>query len=378
MEVDVATDRIEDPAALVEHLQPILGPVERVEIGELGGGNANDTLSLRWDDAAYVLRIPPESSPAPEILTGLAREAAGLSAVDGTGVFAPTLTYHCGDPSILGAEFLVAERLEGDVLDGEVPDRFDDSASRDRLVDAIVDALAAIHGTDPPAAFTEDPQTAGGYLEAQLDAFRRQLAWAEERTADVRRVESLHALLARLREARPERPTDARLVHGDFKPDNLLVAPGDEAELAGVLDWEMAGRGDPLADLGWLLSFWSDPADPSFLPEDFRERYGDHEQFPVVELYLSAYGAFTGHPDTPDRGAVVDRYEARTGREYRHDRFYRALGAAKLAVICEGFFRSYLEDPGNAKPSYPAMELLPFVLAEQGHRTLDGDVPLRG
>lgn len=378
MEIEIAADRIDDPADLIDHLEPVLGTAELVEIRELPGGNANDTLYLGWNDETYVLRIPPAASPAPALLSGTDREASALAAVAETDVPAPALQHRCGDPSVLGKAFLVTEHLPGDVLDGAVPAHLDAPAARDGLVEAIVAALARLHASDPPAAFADDPRTAGRYLDSRLEVFRRQLAWAEEVTADTRRVDALHSLLDRLAEERPDRSAPATFVHGDFKPDNILVGPGPEAEVAGVLDWEMAGRGDPLADLGWLLSFWSDPGDPSFVTAAFRDRYADHEYFPLVEVYADEYGAFAAHPDTPDRGDVVARYEARSGREYRHDRFYRALAALKLAVICEGFYRAYLEDPASAKETYPAMELLPFVLGEQGHRTLDGDVPLRG
>jgi hypothetical protein len=47
----------------------------------------------------------------------------------------------------------------------------------------------------------------------------------------------------------PARP-DA-LVHGDFRTGNLVVARDG---LRGVLDWELAHRGDPMQDLGWLCT----------------------------------------------------------------------------------------------------------------------------
>ncbi len=376
MDVEVAVDRIADPTALVEHLTAELGPADRVEITELAGGNANETLELRWDGDRYVLRIPPTTSPAPELLAAMDREAAALASAAATDVPAPAVS-HRAPASVIGESFLVLEYVPGDVLEGALPDRFDTRSARTQLVDDIVDALAGIHAIDPPAAFADDPATSGGYLTDRLEALRRQLAWAETVTTDTRRVDALHGLLDRVADQRPDPSVDATLVHGDFKPDNILVSPGEDLAVTGILDWEMAGRGDPLADLGWLLSYWSHAADPTYITDEFRATYDDHDFFPIVEVYLEEYTAFTTHPDTPGRGEIVDRYETATGRTYRHDQFYRALGALKLAVICEGFFRVYLEAPAKAKDSYPAMELLPFVLAEQGHRTLDGDVPLR-
>ncbi len=42
------------------------------------------------------------------------------------------------------------------------------------------------------------------------------------------------------------------LVHGDFRNGNLMVS--EQAGVIGVLDWELAGIGDPLRDLGWLCT----------------------------------------------------------------------------------------------------------------------------
>ena len=41
------------------------------------------------------------------------------------------------------------------------------------------------------------------------------------------------------------------LVHGDFKPGNVLVADG---RVTAVLDWETAHLGDPHEDLGWVTN----------------------------------------------------------------------------------------------------------------------------
>jgi aminoglycoside phosphotransferase (APT) family kinase protein len=127
-----------------------------------------------------------------------------------------------------------------------------------------------------------------------------------------------------------------------------------------------------------LLSYWEHDSDPSIMTEEVRERYGDHDYFEMLRVFVEDYSGFTSHPDSPGRGHIVDRYEVATGRSYEHDEFYRALGTLKLGVITEGFFRAHLDDSPNAKPTYPVMRMVPFVLAEQGRQILDGEVPLRG
>jgi aminoglycoside phosphotransferase (APT) family kinase protein len=46
------------------------------------------------------------------------------------------------------------------------------------------------------------------------------------------------------------------VIHGDFRLDNLVLAPDDITRVIGVLDWEMATLGDPLMDLGNSLAYW--------------------------------------------------------------------------------------------------------------------------
>jgi aminoglycoside phosphotransferase (APT) family kinase protein len=45
-------------------------------------------------------------------------------------------------------------------------------------------------------------------------------------------------------------PPGAFLVHGDYGPHNLLMAP-DGLTVVGIVDWEWARRGDPIEDLAW-------------------------------------------------------------------------------------------------------------------------------
>lgn len=377
MELEGDTARFEDRAALVEYLVPVLGSPDHVTIDDIAGGNANESIILEWDDTVYVIRLPAEATLAPDLLADLDRERAALTAVADEPVPAPTVHDHCRDPTVVGREFLLVEFLPGEVLESGLPPGLNSPGARQRLADDVVDTLAAIHAGPVPDAYAADPATPGAALDRQLETFRDQLAWAEERTTDRRRVADLHTLIDRLEANRPDREAgETTFVHGDYKPDNLMVDPGGDGAVVGVLDWEMAGRGDPLTDLGWLLSYWSHPDDPPLITDEVRERYADHDSFPILEVFVDEYGAFTAHPDTPSRGELVDRYEAATERSYQCDPFYRALGAAKLAVICEGFFRSYLAGTGT-KDSYPAMELIPFALAEQGHQVLDGERPLR-
>ena len=53
-------------------------------------------------------------------------------------------------------------------------------------------------------------------------------------------------------------PQPPRLVHGDYRLDNMIVAP-DSPKILAVLDWELSTLGDPLADFSYHLMQWHMP-----------------------------------------------------------------------------------------------------------------------
>jgi aminoglycoside phosphotransferase (APT) family kinase protein len=66
----------------------------------------------------------------------------------------------------------------------------------------------------------------------------------------------------------------ACLVHSDFNPKNLLVDPAT-GTVTGLLDWEFAHAGWPVADLGNLLRFDRDPAWSQTVLASYADRVPD-------------------------------------------------------------------------------------------------------
>jgi aminoglycoside phosphotransferase (APT) family kinase protein len=223
----------------------------------------------------------------------------------------------CEDNAVIGAPFYLMERVEGAVIRNKLPPALSGPAERAALADELVRALAALHSVDFAAAGLATLGKPEGYVARQVKRWIGQLDGA--RTRD---LPDLDAVSAWLQGHIPESPA-ATIVHGDFRLDNVIYAPQAPVKLLAVLDWEMSTLGDPLADLGYLLSFWREPgeAPATPLPDDM----GD----------VTASGGF------PARAEVAARYEELTGRKATHLNFYMVLAIWKLAILLEGSYKRH-------------------------------------
>ncbi|QLG48724.1 phosphotransferase family protein [Natrinema halophilum] len=351
---DTYFERLIDEDALIAYLEDHLGAVGEYDIVRHQEGHSNETLFVTWGDRRLVIRRPPPGETA-DTAHDVLREYRVTNTLADTDVPVPNPILACEDHDVIGSDFYVMEQLEGDVLREDEPERFAEPEHRQRIGRELVDNLAKIHDLDYEAIGLDEFGRPAGYTQRQVDRWGKQLSWAFEVTEEEREVPDLHDVGDWLRESVPETHPHT-LVHGDYKLDNVMFAPGTPPELVGVFDWEMSTLGDPRADLGWMLSYWRDAKDPDpTIPElttQFMEREG----------YSS-------------RLELVERWEDRTGFEFEHERFYRTLAVYKLAGLGEMFFRRYLE--GNSDdPMYPKMRKRVPALAARAKRIIEGDEPL--
>lgn len=347
--------RLVDPDRLAAYLESELEAADEYEIEHHQEGHSNETIFVTWGERELVIRRPPPGDTA-DTAHDVLREYRVMDTLQETNVPLPTTVLACDDHDIMGSDFYVMERISGDVLRSEEPERFQNPEARQRIGEEFIDTLAAIHTVDFEAVGLGEFGHPPGFTERQVKRWSEQLMWAFEVSADEREVTLLYDVMEWLQDNVPEN-TPSTLVHGDYKLDNVMYAP-DEPRIVGVFDWEMSTLGDPFTDLGWLLSYWWDENDPD--P-------------PAATETLTT--SFMRNPDYNTRRELIERYEAATGLSFENNRFYRALAVYKLAALGEMFFRRYLE--GNSDdPMYPQMRDGVPQLAKRAQRIINGEEPL--
>ncbi|WP_328436577.1 phosphotransferase family protein [Streptomyces sp. NBC_00444] len=320
------------------HVPECAGPLR---VKPLHGGRSNLTYDVTDGTHRWVLRRPPLGVLTPTA-HDMDREYRVVAALDGTGVPVARAVLSCTDPAVIGAPFCVVDFVEGAVLrDGDEAAELPPADAR-RSAEALVDALVALHSVDPAEVGLGDFGRPDGYLERQVRRWRSQ--WDKVATRTLPDLDALHRRLAR---SLPVSGTPA-IVHGDYRLDNTILAPGDFGRITAIVDWEMATLGDPLADLGMLLMYWD----------------------PTCEPVLGARHVPTANPGFPSGRELAERYAARSGRDIADLAFYQALGCFKLAVIAEGIHARFsagqtvgtgFDRVGSAVPALlrSGLELLP-------------------
>ena len=208
---------------------------EITELARLSAGASRETWSFSADGRPLILQRNRTGG-----LSGPIDEPALLRHAHAGRVTVPAIVAasSTGDHPI-GPSFTISERVDGESIARKIlrDDQF--AVARDRFVADCARELAAIHALDPAPvagflALLEDP------VGSQRDTF--------DMIGDPHPVFEL--AFRWLDEHRPPmgEPT---VVHGDFRMGNLLI--GGEG-LTAVLDWELAHRGDPAEDLGWLCA----------------------------------------------------------------------------------------------------------------------------
>lgn len=295
----------------------------------LSAGHSNETYLLSGLDR--ILRTPPsEAGLLPpydmarqfRIMDGMGRAAGGPPV--------PRMRELCEDPAVIGDAFFTMDRARGEAYEAyEMPAwvKSADASLRSAMCEQWIDAIAAVHAL-PVALVGDEPRPPAG----EADHWRRV---AERAEAPAELVD----LLARLADGPLPVSGPPAPLHGDAKLGNCLWQDG---RLTALLDWEMAGVGEPLVDIGYLL--WT------------------------FESYRN--------PECPGwwtREQVIARWQQRTGRTVRDLARYEVLGMAKvIAILAAG---AHLVKSGRSRDARFAAwgRIIPSLTAAAAIRLKEAD-----
>jgi len=221
---------------------------------------------------------------------------------------APKVHLLCEDPSVIGSAFFLMERRKGIIL-RETDSRLYDAEFTGPVSAAFIDGMITLHAIDIAQPGLNSLGKPEGFLERQVRG------WSDRwHRAETEKIAEMDRIVAWLAAAMPESGR-ATIVHNDYKLDNVMLNVEDPGKIAAVLDWEMTTLGDPLADVGLTLCYWT-------------------------------LGSSSGRNDSPgwySREQLLERYAAKTGRDVSGIGYYEVLGVFKLAVILQQIYYRYVQ-----------------------------------
>jgi aminoglycoside phosphotransferase (APT) family kinase protein len=304
-----------------QHVPGFAGPVT---LSQFKGGQSNPTYLVETPLRRYVLRRKPPGKLLPSA-HAVDREHRVISALYAQNFPVPEPVLYCADESVTGTAFFIMAYVEGRVFwEPQMP--ASSPQERARVYDAMNATIARLHSFDPAAIGLGDYGRGENYVARQVDRWSKQY-----RASETQKIEEMERLIAWLPAHLPP-PRPPRVVHGDYRLDNVILA-ADEAKVSAVLDWELSTLGDPLADFSYHLMTWhmppSDAGTGSLLGFDLTAL-----GIPALELY-------------------VDQYVARTGLDPRpHLPVYFAYNFFRLAAILQGIAGRVRD--GTATSAYAA------------------------
>jgi aminoglycoside phosphotransferase (APT) family kinase protein len=322
-----------DEARLAGWMQAnVPGYAGPLKVEQFRGGQSNPTYRLITPTATYVLRRKPPG----QLLKGahaVEREAEVLTALHGVGFPVPRVHSLCTDDAVIGTWFYVMDHVAGRIFwDVTFPEVTRDA--RPRYFDAMNGTLAQLHSIDYAAIGLANYGRPGNY-------FARQIArWSKQYVDDVAagRDPNMDRLIEWL-PAHVPGDEETRIVHGDFRVDNMIFHPTEPRVLA-VLDWELSTLGHPLADFSYHLMMYRMPA---LVTAGLRGTDLAALNIPSESEYVASYCRRTGRSDIP------------------HLDFYLAFNLFRFAAIAHGIKGRLARGTAASPHAKRMVETLPLL-----------------
>lgn len=308
---DVAEPLRFDPARLEAYLtREVTGFAGPLTVSQFKGGQSNPTYRLDTPNRQYVLRRKPPGKLLPSA-HAVDREFRVIAALARQGFPVAEPVIYCTDESVTGTAFYVMGFVAGRVFwNPEMPGS--NPKERAAVYAAMNGAMARLHSFDPAAIGLTDYGRGENYVARQVDRWSKQY-----RASETQKIDEMERLIEWLPSHIPP-AGPSRLVHGDYRLDNMIL-DAREPKVLAVLDWELSTIGDPLADFTYHLMQWHMP----------QEDTG------------AGTGSLVGHDlevlGIPSMAEYVEMYRQHTGLDPRpHLAAYLAYNFFRIAAILQG------------------------------------------
>lgn len=297
-------------------------PEAPLEMLQFPAGHSNLTYQLKVGHWEAVLRRPPLGPVAPKA-HDMKREHFIISELHSHFQPAPKPILFSDDESIVGSPFFIMERKHGLVFDTSFPEGFAATQGNCRkLSEVMVDKLVELHSIPYQETRLASISKPEGFMERQVQGWISR--YLRAKTDDIPEVEPLLKWL-------PDHiPADgeATIIHYDYKLNNAMFNEG-ATEMVGLFDWEMTTVGDPLADLGVAMGYWTEKNDPAMLKTGLGK-----PSVTVNEGFMT-------------REQFIEAYAKKSGRDVSNIGFYLTFAYFKLAVICQQIYYRYQKGQTN-------------------------------
>ncbi len=300
-----------DTAQLEHYLTgEVAGFAGPLTVKQFKGGQSNPTYLLETPSRRYVLRRKPPGKLLPSA-HAVDREYRVTRALHVHGFPVAEPLAYCADDSVVGTAFYVMNFVDGRVFwEPQMPEST--PTERAAVYDSMNETIARLHAFDPVKISLGDFGRGENYVARQVQRWSKQY-----RASETEKIDAMERLIDWLPKHIPA-GGPVRLVHGDYRLDNLIVAC-DQPKIVAVLDWELSTLGDPLADFSYHLMAWHMPHSESAAGTAT-----------LVGHDLRALGI-------PSMADYVDAYVARTGFDPRTALpVYLAYNFFRIAAILQG------------------------------------------
>lgn len=325
----------------------VTGASGKLRLTRIAGGQSNPTFFVDCGERSLVLRKQPSGDLLPSA-HAIDREYRVMQALAATDVPVPRMVLFHAERDVVGTPFYLMERLEGRVFPSYALPGVA-AGERRAMYFAMAEVMAKLHGVDVDAVGLSDFGRPGNYFARQIARWSRQ--WRDHPT---RHNPWLDRLVDLLPGHMPSTESASALCHGDFRMGNLMFHP-TQPRVIGVLDWELATLGSPLADVAFNAMAWRT------LPSE----YGG-----VLGMNLAALGI-------PSEAEYLAHYRAEAKCKDPVEPFHFAFAMFRFAVIFEGIASRAAAGNAVGDDAAQAGTLGP-AFARRALEALEGSAEARG